>query len=190
MTTDLTDEQLIREFAATGDLGYFDTLAGRYIGKIHAMIYPMVLNYYETDDLTQETLLQTIKHLSTFNGRSRFSTWIYRIAMNTTFTFLRKKKRNRTASYADPEEFLSVEEGLSVHNQLQYNELDQEITRALAGLTPALRAAITLTAIHGMAPKEAACVIGCLPATLYRRVHDARRILKTQLSDYLDQSHE
>ncbi len=186
MTTDLTDEQLLREFAATGDLGYFDTLAGRYIGKIRAMIYPMVLNHYETDDLTQETLLRTVKSLSKFNGRSRFSTWIYRIAMNTTFSHIRKRNQHITACYADPEECLGSDADQPGCNALQYKEMDQAITRALAGLTPALRAAITLTAIHGMSPREAASVIGCLPATLYRRVHDARRILKTQLSDYLE----
>lgn len=184
--SDLTDEQLIWEFSATGDLGCFDTLASRYIGKIRAMIYPIVLNHVETDDLTQETLLRTVKHISKFNGRSRFSTWIYRIAMNTTFTYLRKKRTNLTVDGDNSDEYFKKQANVSNHDPVQYQEMDQAIKRALSGLSPALRAAITLTAIHGMAPKEAAAAIGCLPATLYRRVHDARRILKTELSDYLD----
>ena len=63
------------------------------------------------------------------------------------------------------------------------SELDRDITEALKSLNPTLRAAVTLVSIHGMSPKEAAEVEGCVVATMYWRVHEARRLLKETLGE-------
>jgi RNA polymerase sigma-70 factor (ECF subfamily) len=65
-------------------------------------------------------------------------------------------------------------------------ELDADIEAALASLPVTLRAAIVLTAIHGMDGREAARIEGCAAATMYWRVHKARKMLKRQLGHYLE----
>ena len=66
------------------------------------------------------------------------------------------------------------------------NETDAEVKRALASLSSPLRSAITLTAIQGLNVKEAARIDGCMTATMYWRVHEARKQLKKRLGRYLN----
>ena len=58
------------------------------------MIYPMVLDTAAADDLAQEVFLKAFRGLAAFNGRADFSTWLYRLAMNTTYSFLARRKRS------------------------------------------------------------------------------------------------
>lgn len=176
---ELDDEQLVDYFRETGGINHFDTLVRRHIGKVRAMIYPMVLNDADADELTQEVFLRVINNISGFKKKARFSTWLYRITMNTTRSFLRKKTRNPVDHHAYPPE--SPDSSLGPAGVLMEGEIDSQVSQALASLSPSLRSAITLTAIHGMSVKEAAEVEGCLAATMYWRVYEARKILGEKL---------
>lgn len=181
---EVTDQQLLEKFADTGAMCHFNELVGRHMGKVRAMIYAMVLNNADADDLTQEVFLKAVNGISGFRAKSQFATWVYRIAMNTTHSFLRRKRRNpvdqceqlpdHADGRPDPERALIA------------LELDREISRVLASLSPGLRSAIVLTAIQGMSVGEAAHAAGCLTATMYWRVHQARKILGEKLKRHLE----
>lgn len=175
----LSDAQLLERFTEHDELRYFEALVNRHVGKVRAMIYPMVLNDSDADDLTQDVFLRVAAGVPRFRRKAQFSTWLYRITMNTVYSFIRRKKRQPFLEQEDPPEPRDVAPDPSL--RLAWKEVGGTVAKALESLSPPLRAAITLVAIHGMSPGEAAKIEGCLPATLYWRVHEARRILKKKL---------
>jgi RNA polymerase sigma-70 factor (ECF subfamily) len=103
--------------------------------------------------------------------------------MNTVRTFLRQQKRSPLATEsladrADPRS-VSPDEGMA------RNEVDGEIADAVGSLSPPLRSAIVLTVIQGFDAGEAARIEDCSPATIYWRVHKARKLLRQKLEKYL-----
>lgn len=174
-----SDEQLVGLFGSTGDSRHFDELVRRHIGKVRSMVYSMVMNNADADDLTQEIFVRAAKGLRSFRGDARFSSWLYRIATNTTCSFLNKCRRSCMEYRSETPE---VADGNPVPGErMAAREDDRGVEEAMASLSPSLRSAIVLTAIQDMSVREAAKVEGCLTATMYWRVHRARRILRTKL---------
>ena len=183
ITSNASDEHLVTDFQQTGNTDSLETLIRRYIGKIRALIYPMVLNDADADDLTQEVFILVVRAIGGFQRKSRFSTWLYRIAMNTTNSFLRKKQRIPPATDSDLPTL--IDQAPIPPDRLAMLEIDHNISEALASLSPCLRAAINLTAIHGLKAVEAARIAGCSIAVLYWRVYQARRLLRMKLRKQL-----
>ena len=179
-----TDEQLIFGFKETGQSTFLDQLFGRYTGIVRRMIYPMVFNDADADDLTQEVFIRAVKGLDRFKGRARFPTWLYRIAMNTTHSFLAKRVK-RHIHEGESETDCPAPEKDHPDRRAMAGELDRAISCALEALTPTLRAAIMLTILQDIPIPEAARIEECSPATMYWRVHKARRQLKEELGRHL-----
>jgi len=180
----ITDEIIVSRFLETGDAVFFEELVNRHIGKVRGMINSMVLHGADADDLAQEVFLKAYRNLFSFKGNCKFSTWLYAIAMNTVKSFFRKSQRSRVST-TDEVPDRADNSALSGETVLS-SEMDAKIAEALKTLSPVLRAAITLTAINGMSVGEAAKVEGCLTATMYWRVHHARKLLKKSLEGYLN----
>lgn len=174
-----TDEELIAEYNRTQELVLCDELIRRHAGRVRAMVYTMVLNDADAEDLTQDIFLRAIRNLSRFRNRAKFSTWLYRIMINTTRTFL--SRRGRAVFVAEDRAPDAVAAEREPGDILSGRERERQIRQALAALSPPLRMAITLTAIEGMSPAAAAKICRCPAATLYWRVHEARRQLKQKL---------
>ena len=174
-----TDEQLLERFVESGDVTLLDALVRRNIGKIRGAIYAMVLNHADADDLTQEVFLKAFDKLEGYDGCARFSTWLYRIAMNRSKDFLRRKNRNPVDL---PGEVPEKQDGASgPDRRMMAAELNAEVSAALAALSPPLRSAIVLTAIQGLSAREAAQIEECVTATMHWRVHQARKMLTQRL---------
>jgi len=177
-----TDEKLIDEFNATGDPALLDELTKRHIGRTRAFIYQMVLNHADADDLAQETFIRAFRGLPHFRGHSTFTTWLFRIATNTTRTFLARRTRDRVTT-AEHLPDCPAPRRDAPDSALTTAEVDAAIRSALDTLTPPLRAAIVLRTIHRMDVAEIARIESCTIATVYWRIHQARRQLKHHLSD-------
>jgi len=175
----MTDSELIREFERTGDPARLNTLVGRHIGRVRGMIYAMVLNDADANDLTQEVFLKAVSNIGRFRGSARFSTWLHRIAMNTTRNFIRKKGRDRLVlGDTDPDR---PDPAPRPGERLMAGEEEQLLTRALAALPPRLRSAFSLVVLQDMPAREAARVERCFLSTMYRRVDAARKALRHAL---------
>lgn len=170
---------LVTRFQQTGEVRHMDELVRRHIGKVRAIVFPMVLNDADADDITQETFLNVVRSIGSFRGQSEVRTWLHRIAINAAYSFLRKKKRRQEDKTEDVPDRMDPSAGPD--RRAMGVELGVQIGKAMGALSAHLRAAITLTAIHGMSVKEAARMEGCLPATMYWRVFEARRILGKKL---------
>ena len=178
-----SNEHLVDSFQQTGEMRHLDELVHRHMPKVRAMIYAMVLNHADADEITQEVFIRMANGIAGFQKNALFSTWLYRIAMNTTHSFLRRRSRNPVDVHAEPPD--QPDRAAGPDRVLMANETGAEIERSLADLSPSLRSAITLTAIQGWGVKEAARIEGCLAATMYWRVHEARKQLQKRLAGYL-----
>ena len=172
-------------FKTSGAPELLDELARRHLRQVRNMLFHMVLNQADADDLAQEVLLRAFRGLGQFDGRARFSTWLYTITLNTARTFLARRARVPVVPTASP-----VDAAIPAHqtasSRVLGNELDDRISAGLASLSPKLRAALVLTVIHELDVSDVAAVEGCTAATVYWRVYQARKQLRKFLGAYLD----
>lgn len=176
------DEHLIACFQETGEARHLDELFRRHLGRIRGLVYGMVLHDADADDVTQEIFVRVARSIDRFQGSARFSTWLYRVALNTTRTFLRRRAARPTADEAAED---CPEPGRHQPDQRALQaELDGQVARALQGLPEAWRAALVLTVLQEVPVREAARIEGCTASTLYWRIHQARRHLRAQLGSY------
>lgn len=88
---ELSDEEIVK-LIKTGQVEPYDELVRRNEVKIHDLCYKMVKNYDDARDMAQETFLKAYRNINKFDGRSKFSTWLYRIAVNNCLNFLKRQK--------------------------------------------------------------------------------------------------
>ena len=180
-----SDEQLIDCYFQSGDRHALEELVGRYLKKVRGTVYPMVLDASLADDLTQEVFLRAIRGLAGFDRRAKFSTWLYRVAMNTTHSFLTRRNRSRLTFHPElPDR--PHEAGKSPEGAAMDGEIDGAIRAALADLPPKQRAAIVLILLEHVNVAEAARIEECSTATIYWRIHKARKQLKKCLERHLE----
>ena len=143
------------------------------------------------EETTQETLLRVLSHLHTFEGRSRFTTWVHKIAVRTAITELRRKRWKDT-SLEDLLEGNGAMEGLdlmaepgpSPETSTEQAELIQQVERIIdEELTEKQRNAIVAIRIHGMPVEEVASRMDMTRNALYKLIHDARLRLKRRLEE-------
>ncbi len=178
------DEELVTCYLTRGSREALEELVSRNIGRVRGLIYSMVIDHATADDLTQEVFFKAIRSLIDFDRRAEFSTWLYRIAMTTTHTHLGRRSKSPVVFQSELPE--SESGGATPDQAVLHFELKHEIESALTSLSPKLRAAIVLTSIQGKSSAQAAQIEGCSTATMYGRVHEARKQLKKLLAEHLE----
>ena len=179
-----SDDELIAAIRVNGDRTALDELVRRHLPQVRQTVFQMVLHDGDADDVTQEVFLRAIRGLNGFNRRAKFSTWLVRIAMNTAYTHLERRSRAPVESLATSTD-QAVATSAAPEARLLMGELTADVERALAELSISLRAAVVLTSFQGMSPAEAAQVENCSTATMYWRIHEARKKLRTRLKEHL-----
>ena len=178
---DLPDEVLVTRFRESGCGDSAGELVRRHLRRVRAIVFSMVLDHGVADDLAQEVFFRAWRGLSGFRAEAKFSTWLTRIAWNVVQDEVARRER-LPLSLSEPDSIGSENQPEAV---LLHRELDEQIQVALAELSPKLRAAIVLTGLQQLSPNEAAELEGCTVATMYWRIHEARRLLEQRLAEYL-----
>lgn len=148
----------------------------------------------------QETFLTIWRKWSTFRGKSKFSSWVYRVAANQAYMILRKRRRLQNDLSLDQ----SAEDDVSGHHLadramasalrgqpvppdqlVQRQELRQKIDEAVESLPPSYRTAYMLKDIDGLPLREIADIVGVSEPAVKSRVHRARLRIRSRLSPYL-----
>lgn len=176
-----------------GNVGAFDQLVQKYRGQIFSVIYNMTSNREDASDLTQETFIKAFQGIGRFRGKSSFFTWIYRIAVNATMTFLKKRSRRRYISYENIDEEASsseVVERLTASNRSEkgalVSELQEKLNDALQKLSLKHRSVVILHEIEGLEHAEIAEITRTSVGTVRSRLHYAKQQLQSYLQDYLN----
>jgi RNA polymerase sigma-70 factor (ECF subfamily) len=160
-----------------GDQGAFEALIRDHQRMIHSLCYRMSGSQADAEDLAQETFIHAHQHLDAFRAEARFSSWLYRIAMNQCLNW--QKRRQRLDQLH--KEWSEQDREPSVGDTGRA----QQIQDALLTLPPKQRAAVILTAYDGLTHAEAAAALGCSETTVSWRLFAARGKLKRLLKDYV-----
>ncbi len=175
----LDDEQSWVVKSQQGDHEAFEALITRYQRMIHSLAYRMSGSLSEAEDLAQEVFLQAHRQLGTFRQEARFSSWLYRIAVNTCLNW-RKRDQRREQAYRGWADAMESNRSPAVEPDAG-QELARRVQEALLKLHPKQRAAVVLTVYDGLSHAEAARVLGCSETTVSWRVFAARAKLKRWL---------
>ena len=191
-TEDAEEDFRLVALAQKGDMDAYDELVTRHRGKIYAMIRNMVKNDADAWDLSQDAFIKAWKALPRFEARARFSTWLFRIAHNVVYDWVRKRKiesagelndeifdRDRIdASARTAPSFIESPDDAMVHTELR-----GKIEEALGKLSAEHREAVILKDVQGLSYKEIAEVMECTLGTVMSRLFYARQKLQTLLKD-------
>jgi len=188
---DVSELDLVRRCQA-GDTEAFDELVTRYRTRVFSMIYNMVHSEQDAWDLAQDSFLKAWKSIKRFRGRSSFYTWIYRIVMNVTIDWLRKKHVKGTGTeFDDAIQLREVDPASKTvpktealpYETMERGEIRVRIDQAIAQLSSEQRAVILMKEIEGMQYHEIAEALGCSIGTVMSRLFYARKKLQTLLKD-------
>jgi len=188
---DVSELDLVRRCQA-GDTEAFDELVTRYRTRVFSMIYNMVHSEQDAWDLAQDSFLKAWKSIKRFRGSSSFYTWIYRIVMNVTIDWLRKKHvRGAGAEFNDETQLREIDPASQTvpktealpYETMERGEIRTRIDQAIAQLSPEQRAVILMKEIEGMQYHEIAAALGCSIGTVMSRLFYARKKLQTLLKD-------
>ena len=169
----------------------FAMLVNQNSDLIYRLALKMTGNPQDAEDVLQETFIKAYDHISTFEGRSKVSTWLYRIATNQALMLLRKRKD----SLVDIDEGVETDDGEVMpvqivdwcclpEKELMSAESREFLSEAAKNLSDSNRAAFLLRDVEGLSTKEAAEALDISESALKVRLMRARMELREALSGY------
>ncbi len=167
-----------------GDTQAFDELVVRHKQRVLAVAQRITNNREDAEDVAQESFHKAFLHLDAFQEKSRFSTWLTRIAMNEAFMLLRRRRgvvESLPASYDDGMNSSSeafVDQSPNPEESCSQRERKQLLTEAINRLGPAIRTTILLRDIEERSIKETAQILGTSITAVKARIFQGRRKLR------------
>lgn len=173
------------------DKSAFASLVNAHSEKIYRVALKMLANEQDAEDVLQETFIKAFMNMHTFEGRSKISTWLYRIAINESLMLLRKRK----GVLIDIDAGVETEDGELMPQQivdwcclpeseLMSAETRRVIDQAIQTLSDANRTAFLLRDVEGLSTREAAEVLDISESALKVRLMRARLELRESMSHY------
>ena len=179
------NEQKLIERASGGDPSAFNQLMAAHEKRMYAVALRMFANREDAQDCLQEAMLRVYRAIGGFKGQSSFSTWVYRITMNTCLDEMRRKKNKQAASLDGllDQGWAPADESNMPEKQAVKSELRREIQSAIRDLPEDMRSAVVLRDIQGMAYDEIAQVLDVNVGTVKSRISRAREKLRGKLKE-------
>lgn len=180
----ITDEELVTR-ARGGDLDSFNQLILRWERPIYALAYRVIGREEDARDVCQETFLRAFRALPGFKGQAKFSSWVYRIALNLCRDWIRRQRRAPVQQMPEDTDALELasESGPteSIEDLVARRELSAVVETAMALLPEEQRTAIILKEYHGMTFQEIADLQGCPLSTVKTRLYQGLSVLRRHL---------
>ncbi len=176
-----------------GDSLSFEELVKRYEKKIYNLAYRIMGNKEDANDILQETFLEAFRKLSSFKGKSKFSTWLYRIAVNLC---LMKKRREKKIDEVPLDMPILTKEEDEIKGELrddwsknplatlENKEVRKKLSKAIDSLPEEYRTVILLRGVNGLSNEEVAKMLKISLPAVKSRLHRARLFVRDQLSQY------
>jgi len=182
------DEYAFLAAAKSGDSAAFEFLCKQSANMVFRVARRMMRNNEDAEDVVQETFQQAFIHLDSFNGDSRFSTWLSRIAINAALMKLRKRQHMWDVSLEESGETEQSSPVLDVEDQgpnpeQLYAQIERQqiLLEAMNELTPGTRKAIELRELDERSGEETAQIMGISVSAVKARVFHGRRKLRERL---------
>ena len=185
------DTELVA-LAQKGSTNSFNKLVDKYHSRIYSLTYQMTSNREDAEDLTQEIFIKAFEALPRFKGRSSFYTWLYRIGINKTINYRKKRNRNRPLSIDALDQDITYDEVYaeldskdSPLRHIGLNELQVKLNEAMQKLSLKHRTVVVMHDIEGIPHDEIAKIVGVSVGTIRSRLFYARRQLQADLGEYI-----
>jgi RNA polymerase sigma factor (sigma-70 family) len=186
------DSAVVRQVQA-GDVAAFDRLVVKYRSRVYGVIYNLTSNREDASDLAQDVFIKAFQSIQRFQAQSSFFTWLYRIAINSTLSHLRKSRMRSFFSLErmgedDPvskEVIAALTDKTGVDRDAYVRELQDKLNEAMQKLSINHRTVVTLFEIDGLGHQEIAEIMGCSVGTVRSRLHYAKQLLQAELQPYI-----
>src|SRR6476469_3073458 len=180
-----TDEELVAR-SQGGDMDSFNQLVVRWERPIYALAYRTIGREEDARDVCQETFLRAFRALPGFRGQAKFSSWLYRIALNLCRDWIRKERRVPVVQAPEGVDLMDLaaeaEPSESIEDLVARKDLTALVERAMARLPEEQRTAIVLKEYHGLTFQEIADLVGCPLSTVKTRVYQGLTVLRRELA--------
>ncbi len=193
--TEISPDVALVERAQAGDSAAFEQLVTQYERQIFRTALHITQNREDAEDITQDVFFKAFQKLHQFQGNSKFSTWLVRIAVNESLMRLRKRKSSKTVSM---DQDVETDEGSIPRDFAEWRpnpeqnysqtQLAEILRKTIAGLPPGFRTVFTLRDIENLSTEETAAALGLSVPAVKSRLLRARLQLRERLSRYFRQN--
>jgi len=182
------------ERVKSGDKDAYRLLVDRHSRNLFRLAFRITGNEADAEDVVQEALLRAYRQIQTYDSRSTFSTWLYRIASNYALDLIRARGRHekgRVTSAGEDQDVLDVADVRTPGQDrvLYSNQVSQSINVALGGLTPQERAAFLLRHCEGKSIEEIGGVLGLATSATKNSIFRAVKKMREALQPVVRSSH-
>ncbi len=191
MNRNVDTESFSLEALRAGDRAEFARLVEATSGAIYRLALKMLDNPQDAEDVLQDTYLKAYRHLSGFDGRSKLSTWLYRIATNEALMLIRKRRPEGVSIDESVETGEGEQEPIQIvdwcclpEEELMSSEGRAHLDQAIDALPHSLRVVFLLRDIEGLSTRETADVLNLSETAVKTRLSRARLRLREELSAY------
>jgi RNA polymerase sigma-70 factor (ECF subfamily) len=180
-----TDEELVAR-SIEGDLDAFNQLVVRWERPIYALAYRVIGREEDARDVCQETFLRAFRAIKGFKGQAKFSSWLYRIALNLCRDWMRRERRAPLVQVPEGTDPMEIANELpapieSLDDTVARREMTSAVARAMATLSEEQRTAIILKEYHGLTFQEIADTLSCPLSTVKTRLYQGLTVLRREL---------
>ncbi len=189
MESTRTDVELLTAACANDQIA-FNELISRYSQKVHNLAMRITRNEEDTEEILQDVFVTVYKKGSYFEGKSAFSSWLYRITVNTAFMKLRKRKQSPAVSLEEvnahvKDAWVSTRADDCDSNVISTrHELREQLELAVSALPEEYRAIFILRDIDGLSNQEVGEILHLSVAAVKSRLHRSRLMLRKRLQRY------
>ncbi|MCI5082510.1 MAG: sigma-70 family RNA polymerase sigma factor [Saprospiraceae bacterium] len=186
----MEDEQLIKQ-VLSGQQAAFHQLVLKYQNFVFTITHRVLSSREEAEEAAQDTFLKVYKTLSSFEGKSKFSTWLYSIAYRTAIDLARKKKLP-IDSIDNDDHYLQIKDSAKARPDdiLQQQDLQTTLQMVIERLKPIDATLITLFYLHEKSIKEIVEITGLSKSNVKTKLHRLRETMRTELADLLQNEAE
>ena len=180
-----TDEDLVAR-SVGGDSDSFNELIHRWERPIYALAYRQIGREEDARDVCQETFLRAFRALPGFRGQAKFSSWLYRIALNLCRDWVRRERRAPVVQAPEGVDLIELaaaaEPSESIEDLVARKDLTKAVERAMALLPEEQRTTIILKEYHGLTFQEIADLVGCPLSTVKTRLYQGLTVIRRELA--------
>ena len=181
------DRELVRRIRA-GDAEALREIVERYEDRIFALVFGIVRDAHEVEDVAQEVFLKVYTRIQAFDERSQFYTWLYRVAVNAAKDHVKKRVRRPAVALDEADALPGGGEG--PESGAARSETSRLVREAVDALPVRYREVIALRELEGLSYDEIASVLGISIGTVESRLHRARARLKQRLEKHVRRTRE
>ncbi len=174
---DLNNDNALIENVLKGDIDSFSVLVLRYQGKLYNFLQKMNLSSQDAEEITQEAFIKAYNNLYRYSSKWSFSTWLYRIAVNTLRSEYKKKKKIGLVDYYADAQDIACNNAISPDLLYEIKEQATEIIKLIDSLNEDQKLAFTLKYVQDFSFKEIGDILGISPGAAKMKIQRAKQTL-------------